>query len=63
MKEVTVAVMKVPDPDWAALAELGRQPEDLRTPAQMARFLIRRGMMEEATRRTDKREQQAQQST
>ena len=42
-----MAVLKVPDQDWNALAEIGRRPEHLRTAPQMANYLIRRGVLEE----------------
>ena len=42
-----MAVLKVPDPDWRVLAEIGRWPEHLRTAPQMANYLIRRGLLEE----------------
>lgn len=45
-----MAVLKVQDQDWKSLEEIGRRPEHLRTPPQMANYLIRRGLLEERTK-------------
>jgi hypothetical protein len=53
-----MAVLKVQDPDWHALEEIGRRPEHLRTAPQMANYLIRRGLLEEQTKLGRQRQQE-----
>lgn len=45
-----MACLKVPDNDWQIITELARRPEHLRTPPQMANYLIRKGLLEEQTK-------------
>lgn len=42
--------VKVPEPEWDALAELGKRPEHLRTPPQMVNYAVRSWLFNEQMR-------------
>jgi hypothetical protein len=45
-----MATLKVPDSEWRIIADLARRPEHLRTPPQMANYLIKRALFDEQRR-------------
>ena len=45
-----MATLKVPDFEWRIIADLARRPEHLRTPPQMANYLIKKALFDEQRR-------------